>query len=196
MDLDTVDHPDCRSVLAKFTAARVAVGIWETTRDIRISTFQCAIVDCTEEPGRSVCVSGGAGCHPARHIALLRALTEAAQSRLTGITGSCDDCFRDDYREIRDPLSVAAHRRSIEVKGRRSFRSAPTLEAATFESDVAWELDRLTEAGVNQVIVVDLIKPEIDIPVVRVIIPDLEAILNPSECEPGPRARRVLEARH
>ena len=33
----------------------------------------------------------GAGCHPSRDIALLRALTEAAQARTTFIAGSRDD---------------------------------------------------------------------------------------------------------
>ena len=45
----------------------------------------------------------GMGAHPMRGIALSRALTEAAQSRLTYIAGSRDDVFRDMYARLRDP---------------------------------------------------------------------------------------------
>jgi ribosomal protein S12 methylthiotransferase accessory factor len=193
LNLASVDDPDCAFVLGRFAEAGVAVAVWETTRDIRIPSFQCRIIDRKPHLGRGVCVAGGAGCHPARHIALLRALTEAAQSRLTGIAGSRDDLTRQAFREIRNPANVDSLRRLIEQNGVRMFQSAPNLVADTFEVDVAWELERLTEAEVEQVVVVDLTKPEFGIPVVRVVIPGLETSLKAGDCVPGPRARRVIE---
>ena len=39
------------------------------------------------------CLLFGAGCHPVRHVAVLRALTEAAQARNTYIAGARDEMF-------------------------------------------------------------------------------------------------------
>jgi len=195
VDLTTVDHGDCQSVLGRFARAGVSVGVWESTRDIRIPSFQCVIVDREEDPGRGLCAARGSGCHPVRHIALLRALTEAAQSRLTLIAGSREDQLRSDYREMRDPQAIAWHRRLNLSEGDRSFLSAPTFEADTFEEDVAWELDRLREAGLSRAIVVDLTKADIGVPVARVIIPGLESSVTAGECMPGVRAQRLMAAR-
>jgi YcaO-like protein with predicted kinase domain len=195
VDLGTVNQSDCQSVLGRFERAQVSVGVWETTRDIRIPSFQCVIVDREDDPSRGLYAARGSGCHPARHIALLRALTEAAQSRLTVIAGSRDDQLRSDYREMRDPQAIAWHRRMNLYQGDRNFLSAPTFEADSFEQDVAWELDRVRDAGLSRVIVVDLTKADIGLPVARVIIPGLESSVTAGDCMPGVRARRLIEAR-
>jgi Uncharacterized conserved protein len=46
--------------------------------------------------------AAGYGCHPARQIALMRALTEAAQTRLTVISGLRDDFRGDTYEQLQD----------------------------------------------------------------------------------------------
>ena len=46
---------------------------------------------------------------------------------------------------MRDPQTIAWHRRMNLYQGDRSFLSAPTFEADGFEQDVAWELDRLQD---------------------------------------------------
>jgi len=50
-----------------------------------------AIADRDSDPTRRLPAAAGHGCHPCRAVALSRALTEAAQSRLTMISGSRDD---------------------------------------------------------------------------------------------------------
>jgi ribosomal protein S12 methylthiotransferase accessory factor len=116
----------------------------------------------------------GAGCHPVRHIALVRALTEAAQSRLTAISGARDDMLRQQYMDTRDPATLLLHRRRLSRRGSRRFSEVPTFESDSFEEDVAWELDHLRRAGLDRVIVVDLSRPELGLPVARVVIPGLE----------------------
>jgi ribosomal protein S12 methylthiotransferase accessory factor len=115
----------------------------------------------------------GAGCHPARHIALLRALTEAAQSRLTAISGARDDMLRQEYIDCRDPATLLFQRRRLGRKGSRRFSEIPSFESDSFDEDVAWELDHLRRAGFDRVIVIDLARPELGLPVARVVIPGL-----------------------
>ena len=193
LDLSTVDDPGCGEVLEKFEAAGVAVAVWDTTTDVGIPAFFCHIVDRAVDPLRRVMAASGMGCHPARHIALLRALTEAAQSRLTYISGARDDFSRELYARRRDPeqLRVSSTFVQAGVPARR-FGDVPTWEGETLEADVAWELERLRGAGLDRVIMVDLTKAELNLPVVRVVIPGLEGPESHIEGYVyGPRARAL-----
>jgi ribosomal protein S12 methylthiotransferase accessory factor len=192
--LDTVEDPICRQLLAKFEAADVDVVVWPCTSDVGIASFICVIADRHENPMRPLYTAMGTGCHPSRDIALLRALTEAAQARLTMISGARDDMSPSEYRISRH-VDVLASQRAAMTKAtdRVSLEDVPTYEAETFDEDVTWELDRLQGAGISQVIAVDLTKPELQIPVVRIVVPGLEG---PTEkaagYTPGPRALAVL----
>ena len=196
VDLATVDDPACADVLARFDRAQVAAAVWEITSDVGIPAFRCLIVDRSPSPLRPHLPGLGAGCHPSRAIALLRALTEAAQTRLTLITGARDDLGAANYAASNDR---AAHARLLGVAAGgppgRSFRDAPTFEAATFDEDLAWELARLGAAGIREVVTVDLSKPGLGIPVARVVIPGLEGIHEAPGYRAGPRYQRALSGR-
>jgi YcaO-like protein with predicted kinase domain len=194
IDLDTVDEVSCRQILDKFERAKVAVAAWEITTDVGIPSFLSAIMDRKEDRLRLLYPSVGTGCHPARHIALLRALTEAAQSRLTYIAGSRDDAIRSRYERSRDPDALQQYRAQILTAGPvRSFQDVPTWSAETFDEDIAWELDRLRSVGMKQVIVVNLTQPVFGLPVVRVVIPELEGSDHVPGYALGARAQTLLE---
>ena len=195
IDLDTVDDPACRAILARYAAAGVVVGAWETTSDIGLPAFVCRIVQNQGPPACTIRPAAGMGCHMRREVALMRALTEAAQSRLTFISGSRDDKPRDGYAHFLDPETYALWHRVITAPGRRrDFRTIPTWPHDTIEDDVAFALDRLRAVGIEQVAVVDLTKPEFAIPVVRVVVPGLEGIDDSPRFMPGRRARARLDA--
>jgi ribosomal protein S12 methylthiotransferase accessory factor len=194
VDLDTVDDPGCREVLEKYARAGIAVGVWETTTDIGLPAFECKIVDQESNWLRQLYAAKGAGCHPTREIALLRALTEAAQSRAAYISGSRDDMFRESYERVTTPDAADHHRRWSEAdRPQRDFHDAPTWEGETLDEDVAWELKRLRAAGIERVMVVNLTKPEFGLPVVRVVITGLECRGVIPNCVYGLRARAVME---
>ncbi len=193
LDLDTIDDERSRSILDKYRRAQMAVEVWDTTSDIGIPSFRCHIYEAEDNPNDSQGTFFGAGCHPARSIALLRALTEAAQSRLTYISGSRDDIERRDYRRPDD--ETPAERRRREGPGAppsRPLESTVTQESPTLNEDLQWELARLQAAGLNQVIVVDLTMPEFNLPVVKVVIPGLEGVPDGPDYVPGARARGVI----
>jgi ribosomal protein S12 methylthiotransferase accessory factor len=193
INLETVNDPGCREVLELYERAGIAVAVWETTSDVGISSFLCTIMEHSDEPLRPFYPTSGMGCHPLRRIALLRALTEAAQSRLTAIAGSRDDLPRADYERFRNLDLLRANRAQIKHDGpRRDFTAGPDWNAETFEEDVEWELDMLRAVGVVSVIAVDLTKKEFGIPVVRVVIPGLEGVSSMPGYSPGARARARL----
>jgi len=139
--------------------------------------------------------AAGAGCHPSRAIALLRALTEAAQSRLVQISGSRDDLSRDLYSRHHHDVNLVALRGQMNRPRPRRFREAPDWDSDTLDGDVEWELGRLAQAGLREVITVDLTKELFDIPVVRVVIPGLEGLHEIPGYVPGRRARELAAAR-
>ncbi|MGA1855368.1 YcaO-like family protein [Azospirillum sp. 11R-A] len=193
IDLDSIDDPVCRSLIDRFEAAGVAVGVWETTSDVGLPAFLCRIVEREELPQHSIRPATGMGCHVAREIALSRALTEAAQSRLTFIAGARDDMPRAEYERHLDPAHYARWKAMIvEGAGRRPFCHCPTGAAPTIEADLAHQLDRLRAASIEEAVAVDLTKPEFGIPVVRVVVPGLEGADESPDYLLGERGLRAL----
>ena len=195
VDMSTVDDPVSRLVLDMFDDADIAVAAWDVTSDIGLPAFSCLIADDPTRARYRLAIGGGAGCHPSRDIALLRALTEAAQSRLTSIAGSRDDMPREEYQRFAEDESLRRMILSLSRAGRRDVGEIPTYPAETLDDDVRLELRLLRSAGIERVVVVDLTQPKIGIPVVRVVVPGLEGSLHRPNYRLGKRAAAVLHSR-
>lgn len=187
LDLATVDDPKSLAILKLLANAELEVAVWDVTTDVGVATFQCYVVDREGESGH---LGVGAACHPTREIALLRTILEAAQVRTTYIIGSREDIEPGDY----DPATL--RRRHAEARafmghraGARHFQSLASGRFESAQSEVEWLLDRLRSIGLKQAIAVDLTRPEIGIPVVRMIVPGLEGSdHHPANYAPGARA--------
>lgn len=191
--LDSVDDEPCQSMLRRLASADIDVKVWDTTSDVDVACFHCLIVGRAD---RYADPEFGSGCHPAREVALLRALTEAAQARTTYISGARDDLLPHLYEPTTRARRLRECRSLLEAHPPvRDFRAAPSWHAETFAEDVAEELERLRSAGIDQVVVVNLTKPAFRLPVVRVVIPGLEAALEEDRGDylPGRRAMTVLD---
>lgn len=194
LDIAFVDDPDCRALLAKYEKARIAVRLWNVTTDIGIPAILCDIRDLSEGDPRRLRRFHGAGCHPDRAIALARALTEAAQTRLTYIAGIRDDLLPAEYEEpatgdIVDALLDALRQETAP----HSFHDVPSFAASDLCQDLHWELERLGSAGISRTVAVDLTRPDFEIPVVRVVIPGLEGDIRHPHYTPGLRARPATD---
>ncbi|WP_437991648.1 YcaO-like family protein [Sorangium sp. So ce145] len=189
--LDTVDDLDCRALLRRFERAGVAVGAWDATSDIGLPVVVAEIADRDPDPCHALCVSGGQGCHRSRAIALARALTEAAQSRLTAISGARDDIVEPSLQRVREADRIAAALAELEAPAARSFAELPDAVSDSFDDDLAAVLGALRGAGLAQAVAVDLSRPELGVAVVRVVVPGLESMWNAPGYAPGPRAQRA-----
>lgn len=187
VDLDSVDSALNRTVLERYRAANVAVRVWDVTSDIALPCFVALAV----APDDGVEAELGSGCHADREIALSRALTEAAQARLTRISGARDDFAPEGYDRAAKAERQAMARGWLRVPARRAFMQTPSWTGATLRHDLDTALARLHAAGVRQVAHVDLTQVAFGIPVARVIVPGLEGPWTAEDgaYTPGPRAR-------
>ena len=190
VDLDSVTDPLVRSLIDQFDTAGVSAYLFDCTVDTQVPTYMAVVADRIDA---SMGLYRGYGAHLDPAIAMIRALTEAAQARLLLIAGSRDDYFGRDQRM----------NRFLGDNRRRDFDAVPaTADAnrhtgaatASFDADITIVIERLLAAGLDSVIVVDLTNPDLGIPVVRVIVPGLEGYVF-DFYRPGPRAQAHAAAR-
>jgi YcaO-like protein with predicted kinase domain len=177
-------------VIELLKAADLAVAVHDVTSDIGVATFHVEIVERGERQATFFPrPAAGSGCHPARNMALVRALTEAVQSRLTYIASSRDDLRDEDYT-VDTGRIARARTRILDRTGSRSFHQLPSFDAKAFEDDLRYLISRLANAGFSQIAMVDLSRPEFEqIAVVRLVIPGLATLLEHPHAAPSPRTR-------
>jgi len=189
VDPDSISHRECRDLLGRYEAAAVDVAIWDMTTDIGLPAFYCQIHGRHRHDSHS---GAGAGCHLTRDVAMLRALTEAAQVRTTYITGSRDDLSPQDYsgasRKRKDDHSqrlIAQHTPA------RDYHMAPDWRTRSFEADIKVIVERLGNIGVYSLFVTDLSRPPFPVHAVKVVIPAIEGVdEHPQYCA-GRRAQNA-----
>jgi YcaO-like protein with predicted kinase domain len=165
-----VDRPASRWLLARFAASGVAVRLWDVTNDIGVPVFMALAADADGVAG--VEPEFGAGCHPNADVALARALAEAAQARVTRISGARDDFPPGSFHPGARGERHAAAQRLLRMPPRMALR--PDRGGASTEHDLDHALNRLARAGFAQVACVDLSRPDIGVPVARMIVPGLQ----------------------
>jgi YcaO-like protein with predicted kinase domain len=196
VDLDTVDDPDCRVVLETLERAGMSVTAWEMTSDVGVPSYLCMFSDPSEAALGYPSNYRGYGCHATHRIALLRALTEAVQMRLTIISGSRDDLDPVHYRGKLQAVEPPAIDEQEPLVPQRRFAETPECDADTFDEEMAWKIEQLAGLGIERVVVIELTKPHIGLPVVRVVIPGLElAFMDWNYFALGARGRRLRAVR-
>jgi len=174
VDCDGIGNPLIRDMLDKFKQAGIDVKLLDLTADIDITTM-AAVSDDTilKDPAL---LSLGVGTHLNPEVAVIRALTEVAQSRATQIHGTREDTSRavfmrkagyDRMKSINKHWFSDAHKlmdiTDLEDKSKH-----------TFKEDIETCIKILDKNGFKKTYYVDLTRSEVEIPVARVIIPGLE----------------------
>jgi YcaO-like protein with predicted kinase domain len=192
LSLGSINDRQARALIGMVMAGGLDVAVWDVTTDLGVPAFQCLI-----HPGRvdDDHIGLGSCARPDKAAALVGALTEAAQTRLTYISGSRDDLDPEEYR----PAGRAAKRRLAEGLLRAGpeavdYGACPSFRFPTFRRELEWLLERLAACGMSQAIAVDLSKEAVGIAVVRAIVPGLEAPHDDVQYVAGPRARAAEAA--
>jgi ribosomal protein S12 methylthiotransferase accessory factor len=188
--LDTISDPLVCDLLARFREAQIVPAIFDCTCDTRVPSYLALIY---EEQTRHFGIYRGQGAHLDPSIAMIRALTEAAQGRVVYISGSRDDMFRDSFARMKRQDDTAMIARLISVP--ETIDASDTLNEATptFEGDINSIIQRLAQLGLNQILVLDLSREDFPINVVKVIVPGLEGYMI-GNYAPGARATKSLDA--
>lgn len=170
LDLEDAIFQPAKNLVNRFRAANISLMVKEITSDVGIPTFNAASVEwLTQNYGY---LAEGTGTHPDARIALVRAITELAQTRAANIQGA-----RDDLRKINYIGENSEDRRSWQFM--KSDRQVLLSEVKSYYNenildDIKLILNHLKAVGLKKVIVADLTVPWIGIPVVRAIVPGLE----------------------
>jgi ribosomal protein S12 methylthiotransferase accessory factor YcaO len=176
------------ALVRKLQQAGLEVQLQNLTSTIGIPTIGCTIVD---PQGPAVFnTHAGCGTHPDARIALTRALTEAAQSRLTGIQGG-----REDLPAFVPPAGAPVETRHSDVQA-ISFDELASCQLPSVNEDVEFIIERMRQSGFDQVVVVDITRADVGIPVVRVIVPRAEVwtlyLAHGDRASLGPRALQQI----
>lgn len=184
IDPTSVEDERCRDVLGRLAAAGFAVGLFDVTSDIRIPAVLAVLADRRDPTGHP---GMGAACHPDATTALLKALLEAVQVRTGYIAGARDDMAPEEFAGSGPIEKLRWLGPLLELPGQR-----PLEHASAGWGDVARGVDalllRLAAVGLDEVIMVDLTRADIGLPVVRMVVPGLEACSDEPDYAPGPRA--------
>jgi len=191
--VDKIDDPLINSMQEKFASAHVDVLIRDITSDIGIPTMAAVADDVQlKDP---LLLTMGMGTHTSARIAVMRALTEVAQSRLTQIHGAREDTA---VAQLRKRLGYDRTKRMnaywFKENGTRDFSTIASCDSDDFLTDIRCMIDALARKGLDRVIVADLTRREIGIPVVRVIVPGLEAFAMDGD-RMGERAKYAADHR-
>ena len=179
--------------------AGLAVAVWYASVTIDVPCFVCAIADTS---GNTLYPqhAAGYGCHISKEIALLRAITEAAQSRLTFISGTRDDLFVRIYEnDIRvDAPSNRAWLQSIQSSGEDiSYNDLPDFSHfITFSEAIEYIASCMLDDGITDVLALDLTNETIGVPVIHVVAPHAEFDVGSAIAEPGLRLCSFLKTQN
>ncbi|MFD0687214.1 YcaO-like family protein [Actinomadura fibrosa] len=167
LDLATVDGP-ARGLLDRMGAAAVEVRVEVPPSPTGLACF-LAVIWSEEFP----VLFAGAGAHLDRDVALCRALTEAAQSRVTQIAGARDDLTTGAYR--RAAANPSGLPTPSPEAGRLAYGDVATVRNETLADDLRDVVTRLVSLTGRSPMVVDHTRPDLSVPVVRVVCPGLRS---------------------
>ncbi len=171
IDPQSVDEPGAAELLARFAAADLQTAIWDISGPMGVPVFYTTVLDREDGGGYP---ASGSGCHPHPGVALSRALTEAAQTRLTLISGARDDRSQKGNASLTDIGLRRALEADLSQAAGHDFGKTAGFDGNSFEDDLAWLLARLSDAGLGSPVAVDLSQKELPAHVVRVFLPGLE----------------------
>jgi ribosomal protein S12 methylthiotransferase accessory factor len=175
---------------ARIDAAGFRLRLFDATSDIRVPTYLAVLIDDERERAglKYVDVASGSGTHPVAARAALRAITEAVQTRLTTITGSRDDVDPGEYARALPPdLRLYAGDGAPRAGVRPGYTGERNLVAYH-----DWIVERVREAGVRSLALVELEAPDFPFVIARVVSPDLEQDPRSGNRKPGRRLLRAM----
>ncbi|WOS65337.1 YcaO-like family protein [Sinorhizobium fredii] len=168
IDLDSLP-PAQRALAERAREANLELILDDLTSDLEIPVIASTLIDPSfcSAAGPMPLIVAGWGADLLAGAAVTHAILEAFQSRLGVIHGA-----RDSYNQV--PFSRRASLSAPGVPATvHDFSTIPNVDLPDLESEFEFVLERLTSAGLTQVIVIDLSRKSLGLPVVRVRVPGL-----------------------
>jgi ribosomal protein S12 methylthiotransferase accessory factor len=171
VNVENAKNPLIFELLEKFKKAKINIILKDLTSEVGIPTVAAISDDDVLKDPALLCM--GVGCHLHPEIAVLRALTEVAQSRATQIHGAREDTNRGDVvRKISYDRMKRAHKKWYTFKNEINIEDMPNNAKLNLKKDIETVKEILKQNGFDKIITVKLNKTDIDVS--RVIIPKME----------------------
>ncbi|MDO5826534.1 MAG: YcaO-like family protein, partial [Methanosphaera sp.] len=173
INCENTDNEYITELLDKFEKNNVSIKLLDLTIENEIPTIAAVSDDLTlKDPAL---LTLGIGTHLDPDIAAIRAITEVAQSRATQIHGTREDTTRANL------LRQTGYQRMKRLnkhwfkdsKKTINLEDMPDVSSDSFKEDIEITMKLLEKSGITDAYYVDLTR-DINIPVVRVIIPQME----------------------
>ncbi|MGN0175341.1 MAG: YcaO-related McrA-glycine thioamidation protein [Methanobrevibacter sp.] len=174
INLDTIESELINNTIEKFESNGIKIKLMDFTADIQVPTIAASADDTvTKDAGL---LTLGMGTHLDPEIAVLRALTEVAQSRATQINGAREDTVRADFaREAGYERMKRINKYYFRQEEEQvDFRDIENKSTTSINEDIEIVKDELIANDIKHILYTDLTRHELDISVVRVIIPEIE----------------------
>jgi ribosomal protein S12 methylthiotransferase accessory factor len=192
LEISTIPYDNVQELADRLQLKGITPILFDCTVDTQVPTYEAYLLD-RDIPSTGVFRGYGSHLHP--EVAMLRALTEAVQSRTVYIAGSRDDMMNFEHRRLKMTRNIEdstyPHANELEF-------SQVSKATSTFQGDCQVLLDSLTAVGIESAVVLDLSWPEFGVSVVRIVVPGLEGYGSFPYYRPGPRAKaaaRIAESR-
>ena len=173
--LQKMAGPQLRHVLGTMTTNRVTGILTGTfiTSAVQSSTATTVMTVSFVNAGL---LTLGIGTHLDPEVAVFRALTEVAQSRATQINGAREDTVRADFaREAGYERMKRINRYYFrEEENKVDFKNIENRSTTSISEDLKIVSKELADNEIKHILYADLTRPELDVSVVRVIIPEME----------------------
>ncbi|KQT69084.1 MULTISPECIES: YcaO-like family protein [unclassified Aureimonas] len=191
IDPAAFESPAIDDLTRRIREAGFKLDLFDLTTGLGIPVVQATIREARGPVRLQLDLAAGVGCHPFAAVAAIRAITEAAQTRITNIAGARDDIDPAEYDEplrpgLRFYLEEAGPARapvpaSVRPEGAVSPRSL--LDAVT---------EKLARAGITDLPLAVLGGARQGIAVVKLFAPQLEDRPANRNWRPGPRIASAM----
>ena len=173
VDHQSIDDQSIVSLIKKFNDAGYECCLWDLSSDLGVPVYMAEFYTIGEGLGFYWPYSFGTACDQSSNLAIQKAICEAAQIRLTYITGARDDLAWSEY--VKGFEHIATSRRALSEAG---LPRRTTIESSQMRSgkvmDVSAILNRMTAVGISKIVSVDLTSKDDLVKVVKVLVPELE----------------------
>ena len=171
---ENIDNEIINELLDKFHSQGIDIKLMDITADLKITTIAASADDTVlKDPAL---LTLGVGTHLNPEVAVIRALTEVAQSRATQIHGTREDTIRADFMRKSGYEHMKRMNRHYFMKEDETINLSDIEDKSShsIKRDIETSIEECQKAGFNQILYTDLTRAEIGINVARVIIPKAE----------------------
>lgn len=167
------DEPDLADLLDRIEASGLDLALFDITSDLQIACISAILGPKTRtgpSPVRHVEVTLGCGCALSPLSAASRAITEAAQSRMTFIAGARDDLLPQMFADSVSDETLQAFNAPLST----SLAEVPEHAATNAGQALENLIETLVSHRITRLYAVDLAPEWLPASVVKVIVPQLE----------------------